>query len=125
MPSNTTLTTTAHHCLGNDPASLHRTRIDNTEPLVHWDAISTIPFHEHTVASVQLDALLKHNVHGDVHTVSTGHEHLLALEIISQNLGRASQFDILDQLLAACDVVVPILGLVDKRGAEIKIQLLR
>jgi hypothetical protein len=88
MPVNAAVTPTSHHCLRDDPTTLHRCHINDIETLTQWYAISAVSINKNPIASIHLDSVfLKEQTHWNLGSVVGGHEHLLAIEFISDDLG--------------------------------------
>ena len=88
MPVDAAVTPTSHHGLCDDPATLHRRHIDDIESLTEWNTVCTISIQKHPIASIHFDSILfEEQTHGNLGSIMPGHEHLLAVEFIPDDLG--------------------------------------
>jgi hypothetical protein len=126
MPGNSSVSTTAHHCLSNYPSTLHSCDLNQVEALALRNSISAIALHKDSITSVHLNcALFEEKVHWNLLTVVAWDHDLLTCKIFFVNGGTTSQFDLLNHLFVPYCVIVLKLLHVDKRGLVLEIQFLR
>ena len=126
MPLDSSIATTAHVSLSNDPASFHCTNIYNIESSWKSLSISTVGIEENAILSIHFDrTLLEEQVHGNLFTIVGRDNHLLTVELISNDLGRSSQFNFLDKLDRFLFMVIFVNGAENERRLEVENQIFR
>merc|ERR1740139_578300 len=115
VPVRTTFPASSYHSLRDDPTPFHGRHIDDIKSLGHRNSICPIPFHNHSIFTVQFHPIfLIENVEWDLFTIMSWHPQLLAFKLTADNL-RTKQFDLpLHSFSLACMVVGKLL-LVDER----------
>lgn len=83
VPIRPSLTSTAHHGLRYDPATLHGRQVDNIEALRHWNSICAIAFHDDSIFSVEFEVVfLVEYIQRDYLAVVAGNLELLGLKLV-------------------------------------------
>lgn len=74
VPCNASISTTTHLSLSDDPASLHRSHLDQVKILRQRDTVATVTLHEHPISAVHLNgAFLEEQIHWDLLAVMSWH----------------------------------------------------